>query len=104
MPTQPFQRERLYWYIDRHRMRFLSIGNYGVPLFDRIVSDISIEEGHSSTSIDRIGHQFPPSQASSSVRVERAGNAHPTALATYVIIRWSFELLRRVHYRLNPVY
>ena len=60
-------------------MRFLGFGNYGVPLLDRIMSDLSIEEGHSTTSIDRFGNGFTPSQASSFVRVERAGTAYPTA-------------------------
>jgi hypothetical protein len=31
-------------------MRFLSIGNYGVPLFDRIVSDISTAEDGAQAS------------------------------------------------------
>ncbi|WP_373543177.1 hypothetical protein [Chamaesiphon sp.] len=78
MPTQPFQRERLYCFLDRHRVRFLGFGNDGVPHLDRIMSNLSIEEGHTTTSIERFGNGFTPSQASSFVRVERAGIAHPT--------------------------
>jgi hypothetical protein len=61
-------------------MRFLGFSNYGVPLLDRVMSDLSIEEGHLTTSTDRFKHEFTPSQASAFVRVERAGTAHPTTL------------------------
>jgi hypothetical protein len=83
VPTQPFQREHLYCFLDRHRVRFLGFGNYGVPLLDRVMSDLSIEEGHSTTSIDRFGNGFAPSQVSSFVRVERAGSAHPTGTPVF---------------------
>jgi hypothetical protein len=92
MPTQPFQREHLYCCLDRHRVRFLGFGNYGVPLLDQIVSDLSIEEGHSTTSIDRFGNGFTPSQASSFVRVERTGNAHPTRTTLSPSIVTSFVI------------
>jgi hypothetical protein len=92
MPTQPFQCERLYYFLDRHRVRFLGFGNYGVPLLDRIMSDLSIEEGHSTTGIDRFGNGFTPSRASSFVRVERAGNAHPTGVTRLKL--WAFRTLK----------
>jgi hypothetical protein len=78
VPTQPFQCERLYCFLDRHRVRFLGFGNYGVPLLDRKIAHNLIEEGHSTTSIDRFSNGFTPSQASSFVRIERTGSAHPT--------------------------
>ena len=100
MPTQPFQREHLYCFPDRHRVRFLGFGNYGAPLldclrhaartnyersFDRRRRRASFEEGHSTTSINRFGNGFAPSQVSSFVRVERAGNAHPTGSIPHLL-------------------
>jgi hypothetical protein len=84
-------------------VRFLGFGNYGVPLLDRIMSDLSIEEGHSITSSDRFSKGFTPSQVSSFVRVERAGQLKPSdGLVNLLMNRWFcsmrlFKLFLRPH-------
>jgi hypothetical protein len=86
LPTQPFRCDKSYCFTTVSRSMiecgFESFSIMECPSLIEIISSFSIEEGHSTTSLDRSDNEFPPLQACCFCHIERAGSAHPTELPT----------------------